>query len=65
MTAPASLIPVPRGKVCLLLRTDHENRLGLQRGKGWLRATANARRGDKTPAPGTAAPTLGDSTSSN
>ena len=59
MDPPPGLIPVPLGKACLLLLTEREYLDGVRRGKWWLRVTANARRGIKTPAPAPAAPPAG------
>ncbi len=41
---PAGLHLIPMAKGTILLLTTREFRLGLKRGKWWLRATANARR---------------------
>ncbi len=51
---PAGFILVPLSKGTVLVLTTHEFRLGLRRGKWWLRATANARREAKAPSPETA-----------
>ncbi len=52
---PAGFHLVPLDKGCVLVLTTHEFRLGLQRGKWWRRATANARREATAPTgpPGT------------
>jgi hypothetical protein len=41
---PPGMIPVQLAKGCLLLLTDHEYRLGLQRGKWWRRRQAMQQR---------------------
>ncbi len=50
---PAGFILVPMHKGTILVLTTHEFRLGLRRGKWWLRATATARREARAPTPET------------
>ena len=65
MDPPPGLIPVPLGKAYLLLLTEREYLAGIRRGKWWRRATANAKRESKAPAPETVLANTTDSTPSN